>query len=679
MTTESTSFEDTIDYTDLENRYKVAYNDCYDNIVIIDNLPRVDATKDEKLLAVLRKNLFAAAGAVALADGTYMPRDEATGLSRGYLFVEFETVEQAAAVFKLAQGFRLDKAHVLSAFKFTDYERLTTLDESFVAPETEPFVEREFLKSWLMDPMARDQFVTVSGNQTSIFNNNRDAAPELAYGRASWTDGMVRWSPRGSFLTTFHGQGVALWGGASWGKLARFPHPMVKGAFFSPRETYLVTQSPFNPAAPGDANVLVWEVQTGKLMRGFQVEELQEEDVERMETQCVLQWSHDEAHASRVLPDSIAIYELPQFTLLDKKGLRVEGAREVSWSPADAQLVYWVPGNENTPSRVALWHLPSRQVVRTKNLFNVHDIAVHWHAEGDFLAIQVDRYVHKNRKALATNIEIFRLRVKDIPVEVVECGGGERIHNFVWEPQGGRFLTNQTIDFKNIVSIYSTGSGKDASSVQLLKTLERKQLTRFAWSPRGDFFVMAGLDSTSAFLEFWTATDFTMLATKEHFMATDLEWDPSGRFVASWVSYWKHQMENGFMLWDFKGELVSKQSQPRFTHFSWRPRPPTLLPKAQIKDVRKNLKTYAARFEEEDARTQHQSHTDVTENKRKMLEEWVMYRVKCQTALDGKTKLRESIVAAGGRNARSSESKIVQEWIEDEVVETVEEIIADDC
>lgn len=670
--------EASIDFTDLENKYRVTLDESFENILIVDNLPKIDASKEEKLMAVLRKNVFSPAGGLPIEGGCFMPRDSETGMSRGYAFIEFDTPEVANAVAKAVNGYRLDKSHVLAALKFTDFDRLRELPDEFVEPELEPFVEKEFLKSWLLDPHARDQFVTCSGNQTSIFYNNRDAAPEAVYSRAAWTDGAVKWSPLGSFLCTFHGQGIGLWGGESWLKLSRFPHLHVKGAFFSPRERFLVTQAAFNPATPAEPNVLVWEILTGKVVRGFVVEELNSEDIETLEGKCVLQWSFDDSHASRVMGDHVAIYETsPVFTLIDKKGLKVDAVKEVSWSPVDLHLVYWVPGNENTPSRVALWHLPTRQVIRTKNLFSVHGISVHWQSEGEFLAIQVDRYTHKNKKNITSSVEMFRLKVKDIPVEVVEIGGECRIDHFSWEPQGNRFLTNQTVEFKSIVNIFTATGGQGNGSIQNLKTLERKQLTRWSWSPRGEYFILAGLDSTSAFLEFWSASDFTCLGVKEHFMATHLEWDPSGRFVASWVSYWKHQMENGFMLWDFKGDLISKQNQPRFTAFVWRPRPQTLLSRAQIKEVKRNLKTLSIKFEEEDARSQQQSHTNVTESKKKTLEEWVMYRLKCQNALDAKSKQRETILKSNAAHSNSNNTDIrtVQELVEDEVIETIEEII----
>ena len=671
-----------IDFSDLESKYRVTLDEDFDNILIIDNLPKIDISKEEKLISVLKKNLFAPVNAVPREGGCLMPRDSETGMSRGYIFIEFQNAEIAAAVAKIANGYRLDKSHVLSALKFTDFERLKELSDEFVEPEPEAFVEKEFLKSWLLDPKARDQFVTCSGNQTNIYYNNRETAPEQAYSRAGWTDGSIKWSPMGSFLCTFHSQGVALWGGASWAKLARFPHAQVKGAFFSPQEHYLVTQSAFNPSNPTDPNVIVWEIQTGKVLRGFVVEELKVDDLVSLESKCILSWSFDDSHAARILGDHVAIYEVPSFSLIDKKGLKIDSVREVSWSPVDLHLVYWVPGTENTPSRVALWHLPSRQVVRTKNLFNVQEVSVHWQSEGEFMAIKVDRYAQKNKKNITSSIELFRLKAKDIPVEVVEApGGGERIDHFSWEPQGNRFMTNQSFDFKSIVSIFSATAGKSSDSVQLVKSLERKQLTRWAWSPRGEYFVLAGLDSTSAFLEFWTASDLQCLGVKEHFMATDLEWDPSGRFVCSWVSYWRHQMENGFMLWDLKGDLVSKQNQPRFTAFSWRPRPRTLLSRQQVKEIKKNMKTLALKYEAEDAQTTEQTNSNVSESKKKMMEEWVLYRVKAQAALESKAKLRESILrtcSSSATNSSEQDSKIVQEWIEDEVIEEVEEEIKEE-
>ena len=43
-------------------------------------------------------------------------------------------------------------------------------------------------------------------------------------------------------------------------------------------------------------------------------------------------------------------------------------------------------------------------------------------------------------------------------------------------------------------------------------------------------------------LEFYDTSDLVCMNSVEHFMATDVEWDPTGRFVASSVSWWAHKV-----------------------------------------------------------------------------------------------------------------------------------------
>lgn len=67
--------------------------------------------------------------------------------------------------------------------------------------------------------------------------------------------------------------------------------------------------------------------------------------------------------------------------------------------------------------------------------------------------------------------------------------------------------------------------------------------------------MLSGLKSLNGQLEFFNVDEFEVLAAVEHFMATDVEWDPTGRYVASSVTS-IHQMENGFNMWSFNGRLL---------------------------------------------------------------------------------------------------------------------------
>ena len=63
--------------------------------------------------------------------------------------------------------------------------------------------------------------------------------------------------------------------------------------------------------------------------------------------------------------------------------------------------------------------------------------------------------------------------------------------------------------------------------------------------------VIAGLKTMNGQLEFFDADEMATMEAAEHFMCTDVEWDPSGRYLATAVTV-VHQMENGFNIWSFQ-------------------------------------------------------------------------------------------------------------------------------
>ena len=45
------------------------------------------------------------------------------------------------------------------------------------------------------------------------------------------------------------------------------------------------------------------------------------------------------------------------------------------------------------------------------------DVRLYWHPQGDYLAVQVDRFT-KTRKSTFTAFELFSVKERDIPMEV---------------------------------------------------------------------------------------------------------------------------------------------------------------------------------------------------------------------------------------------------------------------
>jgi len=407
--------------------------------------------------------------------------------------------------------------------------------------------------------------------------------------------------------------------------------------------------------------------------------------------------------------------------LLNKKSIKIDGVVDFEWAPASAAdreaaakagrvkddlLAYWTPEVDNQPARVTLLSVPTQNIIRTKNLFNVSDCKLHWQNQGDFLCVKVDR-VTKSKKQTSSNLEIFRVREKDIPVEVVEVK--ESILAFAWEPKGERFAVITTSDpnftsatpgsttLKTSASFYylDKGKGKDTlQSFKVIKTLAGKSCNTIFWSPKGRNVVLATLRSQTVWdLEFYDL-DFEplesaaakvptggekdpsaylqLLAAGEHYGVTDIEWDPSGRFVATSASVWRHTMENGYQIWDFKGQMLYKETLEKFKQLVWRPRPKTLLSKEQIKNIRKNLREYSSRFEEMDRSASSQVSSAERTRRRELLEEWNNWRKRVEADLaSDRAALGQQLAA----NTDDEEAEEVDEWIE-EVIDEKEEIIA---
>lgn len=83
---------------------------------------------------------------------------------------------------------------------------------------------------------------------------------------------------------------------------------------------------------------------------------------------------------------------------------------------------------------------------------------------------------------------------------------------------------------------------------------------------------------------------------------TDCQWEPTGRFFASWVSSLRDTpMQPHFRIFDYNGnELYRKESKP-FSHFIWRPLLPSLLNDEDVKGVRESMKMIVEEYEQNSA------------------------------------------------------------------------------
>lgn len=697
---------DDVTFSDLEAKYTVNPDFGLDNFIVVDGAPIAPEAKIPILQKVLRKLLNTVGEVVEGDEGIYMPLEG--GKSRGFLFVQYKTAQMADAAVQQLNGKKLDQKHRLLVNKITDIEKYGVegnVPTTFQEPQIPPFKSHGYLRSWLMDEQGRDQIALHFSETVGVYFNKKKNEPEpVIEPRKGFTSKYAKFSPKGTYLFSIHPQGIQCWGGEDFHSIFKFIHNQVRLVDFSPNEKYMVTLSPLPITLPDDPaeramfpfgpesnghKLVIWDLATGEPARTFALPPHLEGQKEM--PWPLVKWSFDDKYCARQGPGALAVYETPSFQLLDKKLVKIDDIVDFEWAPAGVHLFgtksdtgehvlsYWTPESTNQTARVALMKIPTREVIRTINLFQVSDCKMHWQDEAKYLCVKVDRHT-KSRKTFFSNLEFFKLAEKDIPVEKLELK--DVVINFAWEPRSERFITISSLDegsnnpsvARNTITFYAPETqtkGRILSTVyKSFQEFTGKHCNTICWSPKGRFVAVGTISKSNGELEFYDASYeddkhpkgsnyAKLLKTEKYAGITNMAWDPSGRFVAAWSSSWAHTIENGYRLYEFTGNLLREDLIDQFKDFIWRPRPASLLNAADRKKVRKNLREYSAQFDEADAMEADAATREAILLRRKLLEEWKAYRAKYA----GKSIKKNDVQA-----------EIIEE-IKEEIIEEKEEVV----
>jgi len=281
-------------------------------------------------------------------------------------------------------------------------------------------------------------------------------------------------------------------------------------------------------------------------------------------------------------------------------------------------------------------------------------ISLHWQSNGEYLAAKLCRRKTKNK--VQTTFHIVRLepskksetkeskrsQKNDIPVEVLDIE--DSVIYFAWEPNAKRFGVIYGDGQRNTVQFYEIKSNK----LKVLGQLPDRVANCIFWSPIGNIVILAGLGALSGFLEWYDVTAKETCASLQHFMCTDVEWDPSGRYVITAVTqplrqetFYRYNSENGYKLWTLHGQNLSTVRLDFCYQVNWRPRPPRLLTDEQEKAIQRKVlkgkdgkenKEYWERFAKEDEEIESLTQDDYTRTRKKMELEWKKYREEAKKA-----------------------------------------------
>ncbi|KAF2073582.1 hypothetical protein CYY_005099 [Polysphondylium violaceum] len=595
----------------------VQLDTSFARFIVIDNVPVAPESKHEKLKSILHK-IFVSKGGEIVPNGITLVLD-ANKNTKGFAFIEYTKKEGANDAVSLLNNYKLDAKHTLQVNLLDDFKKFLNFNEQYSAPKVEEFVSKPNYNEWLSDKRALkgyDQFVVRYGDYTDIcWNEMSVGKPIVEKSNTAMTTSYVQWSNTGSYLVTFHPDGVVLYGGKQWIKLNNFDHRGVQLVDFSPEDKYLITFAPVLNDNPKDPkSIIVWDVRNGKKLRGFLA------PPKDQFTWPAFRWSAKDRFISRTHEDKgINIYETPSMKLLDNTYLAISNLKDYSWSPTDLTLAYFVPGSSHIPSKITLLELPSKKVLAEKVIFEAIDARFHWQNEGSYLCVKTDKIVKTKKTIPTTAFELFRTHEPNVPVESFEIP--YQIKAFAWEPRGKRIcIIHGEHKIAMNVTFFEVGKHK----IEQTSKLENRKLNTIFWSPRGTFILLANLNDTGE-LEFYNAADGETLSTQEHLQCTGIDWNPSGRFVTTFVSQWKVNTDTGYNIWSFAGEPIYSVLRDRFYQFNWRPRPKFMLSTKEMNIIKTNYKKYQEKFDEMDGLEIAESNAQEERRLQGLMDEFLSY------------------------------------------------------
>uniref|UniRef100_A0A1I8F5R1 EIF2A domain-containing protein n=1 Tax=Macrostomum lignano TaxID=282301 RepID=A0A1I8F5R1_9PLAT len=273
----------------------------------------------------------------------------------------------------------------------------------------------------------------------------------------------------------------------------------------------------------------MFEVDTGKMERSFLHEQAAKWPV--------FKWSHKRANS--LCPEC-------------KRAKRCRDVQDLSWSPTDNYPgLLWIGrnGQARQPARVYSKTMPEKRrggYLRCCLMWPIAECT--GIPQGNYLCVRVNRYTKKKLDADNTPkyINIYTNFESRTP-SPASTG----------RPHGSKFAMVQGIASKGLSVVFYQVNAHD---IEKVKVLEKRNV------------------NTDQLVAYWSTSG-----------ATDIEWDPTGRYVVTTVSFWHVKVDNASHVYSSHGTLLYKLNKLESESLSVR----LATEAANSANIKKNMKTYS--------------------------------------------------------------------------------------
>lgn len=675
---------------------KPVFDESFEDTIIIQGLPSVDTAKASKLISFVEKKF-----AEFQPLSTDMPMGE-DGNNLKVMFMRFATSEQAKAAVAGLNGKPLDKVHTFSVDLFSTPDLYTKYPDEYVPLNIDTISRKctPYLNDHLLDPQFREQLLIRFDDEKMVPQthinyvdiHNEDilvphfTAEALLQQNKRFTTSRTGFSPTGSYIYTFHQQGIALWAGPNVERVTSIAHDSVCEIDFSPCERYLVTMS--EQQSPSIfCDVAVWDIASSTVIVRYN-------NILRDQVWPMFKWSYDGRYFARIAnkkietkdgdkvklsfqPFGIALYDTIKREIVGGKPLPAQNLVDYAFSPAGPELAFCCIGQGTLPSRLVIYDVDKKRELRNNPTFGVENWVLQWQESGEHLLVYMDRKVEKwqgtqnqssnnakpiEKKTTVHALDVYFIKKKNIPL--VEYPLPKAASSLKLSPTQRKVLTTSFhINEKGLSKAEFQLFSFNEQSIELvwsetipfpsglpLEPALYSEAFQTLWSPQGETFIIAAISSLQANV-------LVLDASKEKhvdILASDLQlshgnkvvWDHSGRYFAiaslrplptnkkddksKYKEDWKSQVQSRFQIYDFQGRLLLERKVPRLYVIQFRPYPIKHLNSQEKMKITQDLKSkFWPIYERVDDRFEKSKQTEDQTRRTELRIAWRQLRSKC--------------------------------------------------
>uniref|UniRef100_A0A0N4ZG85 Eukaryotic translation initiation factor 3 subunit B n=1 Tax=Parastrongyloides trichosuri TaxID=131310 RepID=A0A0N4ZG85_PARTI len=606
-----------------------------DRCVVVFGIPKIGKERLEKLSNVLRKII----GSTSDEFQEEIPLTPEGG-TKGLLFIEYPNKDTAIKAADLLNGYVLDKNHIFKAMAVSAAKNVKKPDEKWQKPEVRKYVDAGNVYSHLTHKKCLDQFAVQHGNDSKssfigVYWYQRDQDPVLvdeSANREGWSKMKFHWSPKGTYITTIHQQGVQIWGGPKFDKILRFEQPDPVFIAFSPQEKFIVVLSSLQSIGMMNSVCCsIFNVMSGDVVKQFTALQLGLSKGDMKPTWPIFKWSYDDSFCAYVKrkTDTVAIFSTEDFSTYDT--LPLSNVAKIEWSPINNRMAYYCQENIKTsaPAEIGIMSYPQKEKLRATRVFNCSKAELFWHTTGRYFAVVSERYGRRSIKEnevkyfnIMTHADIFDCTEKDIPLQNLTLD--DQFISFAWDPSSEKFAIICGTSTKTSPAIYNVEKTKHVPTL-LQKIDDSSILNTLKFSPSGSWLVVAGCMSSGVLVFVDCSTNEpTKMKSTDHPNMTSCEWDPTGRYLVSICS--KLRSDDSYIIYNFQGKTLYKSPNDILIKFDWRPRLKLEGHEERLVEIKKNFKKFTSQFEEEDRIEKDAVYRDIVVKRKEIYENFKKIR-----------------------------------------------------